>query len=150
MSKFYPEHFLSRNSAVIAVTLAPWVVAILTLLFAPQSHATELKLDDLYIEHKKAIGTNRTPLMPNNEIKRGELNLGLEYSFGMLYNKLKVTSYYASQFRHVSLGAEMGIKWDRLELFVDHYSGHALDAVYPQKYPNENSVGVRLRLGGNK
>lgn len=140
------EHPLSKYATEIAINATPWVILLLTALFAPRAHANQLELRDLYIESKKAVGTNRTTLLPNGEQKRGELNLGVDYGYRAWYNRLKVTSFYASQFRHVSLTVETGFRLGSFEVFADHYSGHALDAVYDEKYPNMNSIGVRIKL----
>lgn len=128
------------------MTIFFWAVAAILLLISfGESEAAEPKLDNLYIEAKKSIGTNRTPYMVPDE-KRGELNLGLQYSVRRIYNRLKVTSFYGHQFRHVSLDTELGLKFDKFEVFVDHYSGHALDYQYEFKYPNMNSIGIRYNF----
>lgn len=140
------EHFLSRNASEISFLLTPYVIAILTLLFTPRIHAKELTLDDLHIEAKSSVGESRDFHMPDGEEKKGELNLGLAYSKGMLYNKLKVRGFYGHQFRHVSLETEAGVKFSDFEIFVEHYSGHAMDAEYGTKYPKTNALGARIRF----
>lgn len=123
--------------------------AILTLLFASLSFAQPVELSSLYIEVEQAIGTNRTPLMPyEHGEKAGELNLVMETSLlGLGYNITRVDSMFAdSQFATVALDTESGIRLSWLEVYVSHRSQHALDAEYPNKYPNENSVGFRVRL----
>lgn len=140
------EHFLSRNASEIAILLTPYVIAILTLLFAPSIVAKELTLDDLHIEAKSTFGESRDFHMPNGEEKKGELNLGLAYSKGIAYNKMKVRGFFGHQFRHVSLETEAGIRLKDFEVFVEHYSGHAMDAEYGTKYPKTNAVGTRIRF----
>lgn len=122
--------------------------AILTLLFASLSFAQPVTLSSLYIEAEKATGTNRTPLMPKEYTKDGELNLVMETRVLALgYSIIRVDSMFAdSQFATVALDVETGVRLDWLEVYVDHRSQHALDTSYGFKYPNENSVGFRVRL----
>ena len=122
--------------------------AILTLLFASLSFAQPVTLSSLYIEAEKATGTNRTPLMPKEYTKDGELNLVMETKVLALgYSIIRVDSMFAdSQFATVALDIETGVRLDWLEVYVDHRSQHALDTNYGFKYPNENSVGFRVRL----
>jgi len=140
------KDFLGNNSADCSIALTPYVIAILTLLFASRIVAKELTLDDLHIEAKSTFGGSRDFHMPNGEEKKGELNLGLAYSKGIAYNKLKVRGFYGHQFRHVSLETEAGVRFSDFEVFVEHYSGHAMDAEYGSKYPKTNAVGARIRF----
>lgn len=117
------------------------------LIFLVSPTATEIKLEDLYIEAAKSIGTNRTPLMQLEE-KRGELNLFTRYSYGKTYTDIKIISFFGRQFRFVALDVESGYKINKnFDVYIEHYSGHALDYMYDGfKYPNMNSVGFRMRL----
>ena len=123
-------------------------IAILSLLFASLSFAQPVQLDSLYIEAERATGTNRTPLIPSVYNKAGELNLEMNLKFLALgYNKIRVESTFAdSQFSTVALETESGARFEFVDLYIRHRSQHALDTVYGFKYPNENSVGFRVRL----
>jgi len=106
-----------------------------------------LKLTDFYIEAEKAVMSNRTPNQVENEKVGGWMNLGYKIEDSWFYNKGKITSEYSSkQFRHVSLEAEVGVSLSNYEIYYRHYSGHMLDSRYETKYPEENSVGIRINL----
>lgn len=123
-------------------------LSILTLLFASISFAQPVKLESLYIEAEKATGTNRTPLVPKTYNKAGELNLVMETKVLSLgYSIIRIDGIYAdSQFATVALDMETGIRLDYIEVYTNHRSQHALDTNYGFKYPNENSIGFRVRL----
>lgn len=100
------------------------------------------------IEYQKSIGTNRTPLLPSDRIKKGVLSGDFETEIGKYgYNTSKIESYISDrQFSYIGLKTEFGINIDRLQIFMYHYSGHCMDCIYDFKYPNENSIGIRFNL----
>lgn len=110
----------------------------------------EPKLTKFYVEAEKAVMSNRTFNQVGKERVGGWLNLGYQVDHGPVYTKSKVTSEYSSsQFRHVSFDAELGLRiTNNYEIYYRHYSGHMLDSNYGIKYPEENSVGIRLNLIG--
>lgn len=128
---------------------------IIPLLFLPSiSKATGIfdkfwvTLDEFNIEYLKSVSTNRTPLLPDHRQKAGELSTNFNFRvMKTVYSRNRIESYIAqNQFSYVGLISEVGISNDTMELFVKHYSGHCLDCIYNMKYPNENSIGIRLKL----
>lgn len=114
-----------------------------------------VKLNKAYIEITKSVGTNRHWSIPEGESKSGDLNFFTEtIYFNFIYARSMVNSFYTdSQFRYVSLTEEIAVKpFKQLELFYQHRSEHGLDYEYLNidKYPNTNSVGIRINLLGGK
>lgn len=121
-----------------------------SLLISFSSYA-QFTLESMYIEATRSISTNRHWSIPKNEIKRGDLSLFAEISiFKYLRSRSKVESFYTDvQFRYIALDQELYIKpTDQIELFIKHKSEHGLDFEYKNidKYPNTNSVGIRIYL----
>lgn len=110
------------------------------------SHAIELT--DLSIEYNHSISTNRDWLLPRDSARRGELNLNMAVRTSELtYTELEVHSTIdQSQFRHVGLEVESGLRAGQYNFYVQHHSQHILDAGSDRKFPNVNSIGVRVRL----
>jgi hypothetical protein len=107
---------------------------------------------NLYLEAEKARGTNRSYNIPDGHTPSNYANLGLDLTFTKyVYNNSKIKSVVdQSQFRNVSLDTELGIKLYSVDIYIRHFSGHALDSEYGKKFPQENSVGVRFNLIGDK
>ena len=108
-----------------------------------------LELSDLALEYNHAVMTNRSPILDKDETKRGELNLEMKIkTTKYTYQDIRVLSTIGkNQFRHVALDTESGIRYNEIDLYYKHKSQHSLDAqVYENGYPNENSVGLRIRL----
>lgn len=110
-----------------------------------------LKIRDLSIEATRAIGTNRDFIIPEGEEKQGDLNLNFVVGDRHKYFKLttRVESMYTDrQFRYVSLTEELAYEPSRngVEFFINHRSEHCLDCSYMIKYPNTNSIGVRIKF----
>ncbi len=116
---------------------------ILTSLFA-----SDIELKHLSLEYEYAVGTNRPPyFFEGYGRKVGELNLNMRTEIDNIYSIIRVESIIAErQFSNVALDTELGIKWERFDFYTQHRSEHILDQTMPQKYPNENSVGVRVNL----
>ncbi len=108
-------------------------------------------VEALYIEiEKSAIRDSRTFNQVNGESVGGWVNLGLQVDHGPIYTNSIISSEYSNtQFRHVSLDMEIGVRvTDTYQLYIRHYSGHMLDAQYDRAYPEENSIGLRINLIG--
>lgn len=112
------------------------------------SIASAFELETFNIEYQKSIGTNRTFLLPEDRTKKGVLAADFLTSISKYgYNFTRVESYISDrQFSYVGLKTELGINFSSFQVFVNHYSGHCMDCVYNFKYPNENSIGIRLFL----
>jgi hypothetical protein len=107
-------------------------------------------LERMYVEAEKGVGTNRSAYIRNEE-RAGSLDMG--FKVGMTkwaYSETRVMSdYTSSQFRHVGLENEMGVRLGNIDLYLKHRSDHGMDATYfPDKYPNENSIAIRVWLYG--
>lgn len=108
-----------------------------------------LELTDLSIEYNEAVGTNRNRLLPSDSTKKGELNLNMAVRTSeWTYTNAKVESQIdTSQFRTIGLKVESGLRYKIVELYLYHHSQHVIDTVDLRgKYPNENSIGVRIKL----
>lgn len=112
----------------------------------------EPKLTEFYIEAEKAVMSNRSFNQVEGETVGGWLNLGYKIEHGFIYTTSKLTSEYSNrQFRYVSFDSELGINLTpNYQIFYRHYSGHMLDSNYGIKYPEENSVGIRFNIVGEK
>ena len=121
---------------------------LLTLLFTvPAFAASDSKLTDLSVEYKHSIHTNRHWNIPENEPKQGELNLHIRHDGKYLYTQTTIhTMFTVNQFRYGALESEVGFKVGEAEVFIHHKSEHAFDMEYKEDYPNQNSVGLRLKL----
>ncbi len=112
------------------------------------SQARGMELSDLSIEYNEAIGTNRNRLLPKDTTKKGELNLNMAVrSSKYTYTDLQIESVIDShQFRTVGLEIESGVRYKQIELYLQHHSQHVLDRADTEKYPNENGIGLRMKL----
>lgn len=108
-----------------------------------------LTVENLYVEGHKHILSNRTPLLKDNEGKNYSLLLGLDVNLGKyLYSRTEVGGFADKrQFRHVYLDVEKGYKpYKDIEIFIRHMSGHSLDYAPDVRFPEDNSIGVRIYL----
>lgn len=123
----------------------------LLLSFSAYAELDFVKLNRVFIEAERGFSTNRHWNIPQGEEKQGELNLVMETTyFNFIYSRNKVDSMYTDrQFRYVALTKELAVKpFNDIEIYAQHTSQHALDFEYSNinKYPNENSFGIRLIL----
>lgn len=122
---------------------------IILLLFPLSVFSKDVKIKDLYIDAERAVFTNRPYEMPPGYKKKYGLGLGLDvdlYKYGYLNQRIQGMTG-PRQFRHVSWEFETGVRLDKhVEFYFRHYSGHALDSQYESRFPESNSVGIRLYL----
>jgi len=125
-----------------------FVGIMLILLISNASAKDEVKLDELYIEAEKAVLSNRSYYLLPGEQKRHELSFGMRFNYNdKFYNKLKVRSITGtSQFRFIGLDNELGMNYKVFQIYFRHFSGHALDTQYNRRFPEDNSIGVRIHL----
>ena len=120
------------------------LTVIVTLSFKSEA---KFKLTDLSLEHFYSVGTNRHWAIPDDEEKRGEINLYVAHESTYFFSRSKIgTMYTDRQFRYGALSYEIGAKVTGFELFFHHISEHTLDFERPVKYQNQNSIGVRIDL----
>jgi hypothetical protein len=112
-------------------------------------------LKSLSVEHETAISSNRTPYVIDEFEKRGELNLRMELgsvNVDFMYNESRIRSMYGrgggtNQFRFIGLETEGGFTYKRtIDLYMRHFSGHSLDDNLGRDYPQDNSIGLRVKL----
>ena len=127
-------------------------IVLLVFLFAvsTMTKGDIIELNDVYLEAEKTIGINRGYFIPQNSVPKYHFNLGLdlEDGLGILYADNRISSVVdQSQFRYVALDSEVGINTTvGLQLYYRHYSGHMLDATSTDRFPQENTVGLRFSL----
>lgn len=128
------------------------LILLLSISFSAWADVPYLKVQNLYLEAEKAYGTNRSYNLPEDRIPSHYANLGFDLTFTKyVYSNSKIKSVVdQSQFRNVSLDSELGFKLLGLDIYARHFSGHALDSNYGKKFPQENSIGIRLNLIGDK
>lgn len=120
-------------------------LTILLLLVSLTGEATELSL--LEVEFKHAVGTNRSWNIPENERKGGEVNINMRVDGKKFYKFTRIKTMYTHQFRYGAYVGELGYKVNKdVEVFLHHESQHAMDYNFGFKYPNENSIGLRVKL----
>ena len=123
-------------------------IAVVPLILMVTCRANDVKLDDFYMEYGRYLGGNSHHLAPGYHTKQLPA-LGFNFkAYKWAYLKNKVTSEVDStQFRYVALDSELGANIrENVEVYLRHYSGHALDSSYPSRYPSDNSVGVRVHF----
>lgn len=117
----------------------------LLLLLPLNLFAAELSL--LNVEFKHAVGTNRSWNIPVGEEKGGEVNINMRVDGKKFYKFTRIKTMYTRQFRYGAYVGELGYKVNKdVEVFLHHESQHALDYNFGFQYPNENSIGCRIRL----
>ncbi len=106
-----------------------------------------IQVSHLSISYEKAVLSNRSYYIPENEDPTKFLNLDLTIDIGKyLYFSQRVESIVGtSQFRYIGYRPELGIKTPfGIDLYVRHFSGHGLDFEGNQRFPEENTIGVRF------
>ena len=131
-------------------------VLILTLFSLPlfaQDLSRYVNVKSLYIEGEKRIGTNREYFLKNSQNVKHDVNLGLDLDLplNLYYNSIVTSITDTRQFRHVGYELELGHRpFNGVEVYIQHFSGHALDEQYDRAFPQSNKVGVRLILWKSK
>lgn len=106
-----------------------------------------IKVTNLYLELNRTILSNRDYHLVNIDSKRYELNLGLNTNIGtrFYWNNLITSKTDSSQFRFIGLDSEFGYRLlEDVKVYYRHFSGHALDSQYDERFPEDNSLGIRL------
>ena len=136
--------FIEHNMKLCKGILISLVI-LATLGLSSLAFGTELT--DLSIEYKSAIGTNRHWIIPEGEQKLGETNINMRIEGDIIYSQTRIETMFTNkQFRYGALDQEIGFKIDSGEVFYHHKSQHAFDYNFGVKYPNENSLGIRIKL----
>lgn len=126
---------------------------LLAILLCTQAYGADMskniKVTGLVIEAEKAIRTNRNFLTPKNEPVAGYLNLRFNITIHKktYINQNILSTYTTKQFRAIAWNPEVGYNFDSgVDVYYKHYSGHALDSKIGQKFPENNSVGIRFNF----
>ena len=125
---------------------------LLLLLITFNSYAKDLSniihVKKLYIETEKHIIANRDYYFIEGKTPNYGLNLGLKLeALNYLYMKNKITSRTdENQFRFIGLDHETGIMYNGLDVYFRHFSGHSLDGILTQRFPESNSIGIRFNF----
>lgn len=129
-----------------------YLLIILLLPSISLADIPNLKVEHLYLEAEKERGTNRSYNLPEGHSPSDYANLGFDLTFTKyVYSNSRVKSIVdQSQFRNVSLDSELGVRYSGVDLYIRHFSGHALDSTYDKRFPQENSIGIRFNIIGNK
>lgn len=129
------------------------IILILIMLFSLPVFAGEfriLKINKLHLEFDHAVGTNRHWTIPDGEEKKGSFNLRFDLSNYQenIFLRQYLETFYTGQFRYVGYTSEIAAEpYDSgLEFFIKHKSEHSLDNQYEMRYPNQNSIGVRIKF----
>lgn len=116
------------------------------------SQEMNVKIRNLYIEVEKHVSNNRSYYIPEEEQPTHSLDLVLNVDITKsLYLNQRVSSQVGTyQFRHVGYEPEIGYRTKLgIDLYFRHFSGHALDFTYDQRFPEENVVGIRFNFVRN-
>lgn len=108
-----------------------------------------VKVKRLYIETEKRVSVNREYYLRDEKSARYDLNLGLdlEFSKSFYYDNKVISTTDSNQFRFVGYQFEVGAKpFDGVDLYFQHFSGHALDEQYDRDFPQHNKIGIRWNI----
>ena len=111
-----------------------------------------IKTKRLYIETERRVVTNREYYLRDRRDATYDVNLGLDLELPQtVYYNNKVTSITDSnQFRFIGLDFEVGMRpFEGIDVYFQHFSGHALDESYPEQFPQRNKIGIRWNLISN-
>ena len=130
-----------------------WIVSLLLSqsIFAKDLSNT-IKVKRLYLETEQRISVNREYYMKDEQAAKYDVNLGLDLEFPatFYYNNKVVSTTDDNQFRFVGLNFEVGARpFNGIDLYIQHFSGHALDESYNRDFPQRNKIGVRFNLINN-
>ena len=116
------------------------------------ARADIVEVDNLYIETERTFNSNRGYLLPSGSEPKYNFNIGLDMvdGLGILYSNSVISSTVdQSQFRYIALDTEFGINFVLpIQLYYRHYSGHMLDYLPDERFPEENVIGLRLNIIG--
>lgn len=121
------------------------ILAIIRVSYA-QDFQDFAKLRRLYIETEKRVHNNRSYYLNEPRSATYDLNLGVDFDFPLstyFRNKVVSTTDH-SQFRFIGYHFEVGGEpIDNIEVYLRHFSGHAMDDQFPNRFPEDNTIGIR-------
>lgn len=126
---------------------------IIILLLSSNCFAQDLskfvKIKNLFIETEKRVIQNREYFLRDEQAAQYDLNLGLNLEFPatFYFNNKVVSTTDSYQFRFVGYHFEIGAQpFKGVDLYLQHFSGHALDETYERDFPQRNKIGIRFNL----
>jgi len=109
-----------------------------------------IKIDKLHLDIDRTINTNRHWSIPKGEKKKGNVNLTFDLSNHQetIFFRQDLDTFYTRQFRYVGYTTELAVEpyGKGVEVYIKHKSEHGLDYKYIDGYPNQNSVGIRIKF----
>ena len=145
----WKAHFTKEEYMIKNFTLLIFLV----LLVSFTGRADVIKVNNLYVETEKLVNTNRGYYVPKGSAPKYNFNVGMNFidGLGIIYLDNEISSTVdQSQFRYVALDNELGINTTiGIQIYYRHYSGHMLDAVNADRFPEENVIGLRFNIIGD-
>lgn len=141
--------------AVILIILGV-LLSSASFLFSVYAKAEITQVSELSMEYKNFAKGSHNPLITDNGLNHlmgQELNLRMNLEFlDCLYWRNMVHSYTdrqengtRGQYRLIGWNYALGIRpFQWVELGYEHFSQHLLDATFPFRNPEENSLGIKL------
>lgn len=120
---------------------------LIALIFLLPIHALAVELRDLSIEIRKYPGKTYFAQLPDETV-REEVAVIFDIQLaGCLYwwNRIHGSST-DSQFRWIGWNHALSCRLEKLELFYEHHSEHALDRTRPEHFPVNDSVGLLWKV----
>ena len=108
-----------------------------------------VKIKNLFIETEKRTNVNREYYLVNQKSAEYDFNLGLNLDLPMsfYYNNIVNSITDNSQFRFIGYQFEVGAKpFNGVDIYFQHFSGHALDQRFTEDFPQRNKFGVRFNF----
>jgi len=132
------------------------MVRIITLLILSspalaKDLSKHVEVKRLFIEAEKRTMVNREYFLVDREAARYDLNLGLDLELpaSFYYNNMVTSTTDDNQFRFVGYRFEVGVRpFSGIDLYFQHFSGHALDQMYIEDFPQRNKIGIRFNIIG--
>jgi hypothetical protein len=120
------------------------------------THAVETnfgEIKQLYLETEKRVMVNRSYYLVDQNDAQYDVNLGMtmQLPYTFYYTKRVESIVDSSQFRFVGLRFETGFTlFKHIDVYYQHFSGHALDSQYEDNFPQDNKIGIRWHLVGGR
>jgi hypothetical protein len=106
----------------------------------------------LFIEAQQRTLVNREYFLVDREASKYDLNLGLDLELpaSFYYNNMVTSTTDSNQFRFVGYEFEVGTRpFNGVDIYFQHFSGHALDQMYVDDFPQRNAFGIRFNIIGD-
>ncbi len=125
------------------------ILALLPLSVWGQDLSDHVKVRRFYIETEKRILTNREYFLTESRVAQNDLNMvfDLDFPARFYYNNRVNSIVDTNQFSFIGYTFEVGNRpFKGIEVYFQHFSGHALDEAFERGFPQYNKVGIRFYL----